>query len=105
MTYKWLAPELYGDGMEVPVSDLRANLRHYLDEVRDGAELIVTERGVPVARVQGIDATPTFERWVREGLVALPESANRPRAEDLKPVRLRGEGPSASDIVIQMRGG
>jgi prevent-host-death family protein len=91
--------------VEVPVSDLRANLRHYLDEVRDGAELIVTERGLPVARILGVDATPAFERLVKEGVIGLPESANRPRAEDFKPVRLLGDGPSASDIVIQMRGG
>src|SRR5262245_63156105 len=97
--YKRLAPELYSGAMEVPVSDLRANLRHYIDEVRDGAELIVTERGLPVARILGVDATPAYERLIKEGVIGLPE--NRGRRHAARPTLRAKE--SISDIVIAQR--
>ena len=41
--------------MEVGIRELRAGLSRWLDRVRAGEELIVTDRGAPVARVTPID--------------------------------------------------
>ncbi|MEX2178956.1 MAG: type II toxin-antitoxin system prevent-host-death family antitoxin [Gemmatimonadaceae bacterium] len=40
----------------VSVSQLKARLSHYLREVRRGSEIQVLDRGVPVARLTGVDA-------------------------------------------------
>lgn len=37
------------------VTDLKARLSHYLREVRRGGEVEVLERGVPIARLTGIE--------------------------------------------------
>jgi len=42
--------------MDVAVSDLRAHLSEWLERARDGEEVVVTERGIPVARLLGIGA-------------------------------------------------
>lgn len=50
------------------VSELKARLSHYLREVRRGGEVDVFDRGVPVARLQGIGASAEIssdERRVR----------------------------------------
>jgi prevent-host-death family protein len=57
---------------EVGIRELRDNLSRFLDDVQAGRELIVTDRGRPVARIVG-----TGESWVDElvaaGIVTLPE--------------------------------
>ena len=58
---------------EVGIRELRNNLSPFLDEVQAGRELIVTDRGRPVARIVGT----TGESWIDElaaaGNVTLPE--------------------------------
>lgn len=62
----------------VSVADLKAHLSEALDQVRAGAELVVTKRGRPVARLLGWEAgslTPSLPLdLVRRGLVRLPEA-------------------------------
>ena len=75
------------------VSELKASLSEYLAKVRAGQEVIVTDRGQPVARIvpvvrteEGIPAhLLALERagLVRIGRGALPEGFwDRPRPED-----------------------
>jgi prevent-host-death family protein len=45
--------------MDVPVTELRAHLSEWLDRVRSGDEVVVTDRGIPVARLLGMSATGT----------------------------------------------
>ena len=70
--------------MDVAVSELRAHLSHWLERARDGDEVVVTERGVPVARILGLDTTATLERLTAQGVIAKPGPAatgrRRPRA-------------------------
>lgn len=66
--------------MDVPVSDLRAHLSEWLERARDGEEVVVTDRGVPVARLLGINATATIERLAAEGVIGRPERAKRTTA-------------------------
>ena len=71
---------LYARGMDVAVSTLRAHLSEWLDRARDGEEILVTERGVPIARLLGINTTATLERLTAEGVIGRPERAERPLA-------------------------
>jgi prevent-host-death family protein len=66
--------------MDVGASTLRANLSSWLRRVRAGEEVVVTDRGIPVARLVGIDATAVLERLAAEGLIGRPDNASRPGA-------------------------
>ena len=82
------------------MTDLRANLSEYLLQVRQGQEVLITERGIPVARLVAVDATTTLERLVVEGKIARPSVARRPIAVGRK------KPPSTlpvADFVTQLR--
>lgn len=63
--------------MDVPVSDLRAHLSEWLERARGGEEVVVTERGLPVARLLGISAAATLERLVADGVIGRAERTQR----------------------------
>ncbi len=76
------------------VSELKARLSAYLDVVRRGDEVLVTDRGRPIARlapVSGVShATGRRELLVRSGQLKPPTAPlprdfwKRPRAKDPK---------------------
>lgn len=86
--------------MEVAVSELRANLRTWLDRARQGVEVVVTERGLPVARLVGIDTAAKLERLTAEGVIGRPSQASRPLASATTRRRARG---SVADLVSDQR--
>jgi prevent-host-death family protein len=71
---------MYAVVMDVPVTELRAHLSEWLERVRDGDEVVVTDRGVPVARLLGMSATATLQRLAAEGVIGRDVSARRPTA-------------------------
>ncbi|OLT52257.1 type II toxin-antitoxin system Phd/YefM family antitoxin [Cellulosimicrobium sp. CUA-896] len=64
--------------MEVPVSALRAELRSWIERARAGEEVVVTERGVPVARLSGIATADLVTELTRDGLLT-PPTSERPQ--------------------------
>ena len=66
--------------MDVAVSELRAHLSGWLERARDGEEIIVTDRGLPVARLTGIGTGSKLELLAQAGVIARPAGAPRPRA-------------------------
>lgn len=91
---------MYNRGMEVAVSEFRANLSAWLDRARHGEEVLVTERGLPVARLLGIDTAAKLERLTTEGVIGRPSQANRPSASATTRRRARG---SVADLVGDQR--
>ena len=89
--------------MEVPTSvgirELRQNLSRHLRRVAAGEQLVVTERGRPVAVLSPwVDEEDPFERMVREGRAT--RGIGNPL--DVEPI----EGPVsdvASRAVLEMR--
>ena len=83
---------MYDKDMDIAVSELRAHLSEYLDRVRAGDEVVITDRGVPIARLLGLTATATLERLVADGVIARaatpprPKAAGRPRPRPRRPV-------------------
>lgn len=65
--------------MEVAVSALRAELRQWIEAARSGEDVVITERGIPVARLTGIEAADLLTRLERDGLLT-PAQAPRPPA-------------------------
>jgi prevent-host-death family protein len=87
--------------MDVAVSELRAHLSEWLLKVRDGEEVVITDRGVPVARILGLTAGSTLERLTAEGVIARPGQAKRPTATGRS--RPRARRPVALIVSEQRR--
>ncbi len=85
--------------MDVAISELRANLKSYVDRVRSGEHVVVTERGVPVARLVPADYEELLDRLEREGVLT---RATRPKTRASKGRRVKATGPVA-DLVTEMR--
>ncbi|MGF1661250.1 MAG: type II toxin-antitoxin system Phd/YefM family antitoxin [Kineosporiaceae bacterium] len=87
--------------MDIAISALRASLADYVHRARDGEEIVVTDRGVPVARLLGIETAPAIERMYHDGILVRPSSASRPRATGAR--RARATGGSVADLVSVQR--
>ena len=86
--------------MDVAVSQLRGHLSEWIDRVRNGTEVVVTDRGTPVARIVGLDSTPALERLTAQGIVGRPAEPVRPVAgERRRPTPKR----PVADIVSEQR--
>jgi prevent-host-death family protein len=86
--------------MDVPVTELRAHLSEWMEQVRGGGELVITDRGVPVARLLGLTTASTLQRLAAEGVIGRPAAAQRPVAAERS--RPRPRRPVA-DIVSEQR--
>ncbi len=86
--------------MEVAVSALRAELKTWIEAARAGEDVIITERGVPVARLTGIGAADLVQSLVRDGLLT-------PAAEPRTPHEPPAAGPATrggmSSLVRRIR--
>jgi prevent-host-death family protein len=78
-------------GVEVSVTELRAHLSDWLDRARAGGEVVITDRGIPVARLAALDSAGTLERLTAEGVIGRataqrPVAAGRSRPRPRRPV-------------------
>ena len=58
--------------MEVGIRELKSRLSHYLDAVRKGEIVVITDRGKPIARIEPLasyELPPEFQRRTRAGLL------------------------------------
>lgn len=92
---------MYSSSMDVAVTELRAHLSDWLARAQEGTEIVVTERGVPVARLLGVETTGTLVRLTREGVIARPRNDTRPPAGGR--ARPRPRRPVADHVSEQRR--
>ena len=85
---------------EVGIAQLRRQLKDWLERARSGDEVIVTDRGTPVARLSGIDHAPVVDKLVADGRISGAPRSVRPRARGSDRVTARG---SVSDLVVAER--
>jgi prevent-host-death family protein len=83
---------------EVGVKELRADLSAWLRRVGEGLEVVVTDRGTPVARLSPYGAPSGLDRLIAEGRVRLPSAPKR--LADPQGIPVRG---SVSELVIRDR--
>jgi len=81
--------------MDVAISDLRANLKTYIDRAKAGERIVVTDRGVPVARLGPADEESLLDRLARQGVLTRAESTKRP-------IAVKGRGVKASSPVAEL---
>lgn len=88
--------------VEVGIRELRANLSAYVDRVKSGEDVLVTERGRTVARItQPGDARTKLDELIAQGEVT---PAKRPK----RPIDTKGlprpVGGTVVDILFEQRG-
>lgn len=83
---------------EAGIRELRDHLSQYLDRVRAGEELTVTDRGTAIARLLPMVRPRPFDRLVDEGLIQRAPHPRRQR-EGALPRTAR----TISDLVADQR--
>lgn len=85
--------------MEVGIKELRDHLSRYLDVVREGHEVTVTDHGTAVARLVPLDRPRPLDRLIAEGLVtpALVRKRSRPIGRGISTTG------TVSDLVADQR--
>lgn len=86
--------------MDVAVTELRAHLSAWLERAREGDEIVITDHGVPVARLVGLTTTSALERLTADGIIGRASAAQRPVATGRE--RPRPRHPVA-DIISEQR--
>jgi prevent-host-death family protein len=86
--------------VKVAITELRAHLSTWVERARGGEDVVITERGLPVARLVAVDAESVLERLVREGVVDRPVSADKPRSSEWTRARPHG---SVSEFISEQR--
>jgi prevent-host-death family protein len=89
----------------VGVKELKNRLTHYLRRTKRGEEVIVTERGHPIALIQGIQSAERITtrearlaKLAVQGLVTLPTGKLSKR---IRPVRVSGS--PVSRMILENR--
>jgi len=86
----------------VGARELKTRLGGYLQQVRQGRTLVITDRGEPVAELKPLHR-PGMENAVLEQLKAIG-AVTRPENRRLAPFRpVRSRGPSMSEAIVQDR--
>ena len=78
---------------EVGIRELRDHLSRYLDEVQQGNDVIVTDRGRAIAQIVPMSGETTLDRLIREGRVTPAKVRERSRPT---PIKAKG---TVSDLV------
>lgn len=82
--------------VETGIRDLRDHLSAWIDRVRDGETVLVTDRGTPVAKLSPPDGVTELERMIERG------EATAPTAPRSLPERAAATEP-VSPLVSEQR--
>lgn len=85
---------------EVGVAQLRRELKDWLERAQSGDDVVITERGRPVARLSGVDVAPFLDRLVEQGYISGPAIDRRPNAQGRERVKADG---NVSDLITVER--
>ena len=94
---------LYSSDMDVSVTELRANLASFLDQVKDGEELTITDRGEPIARLVPAGWPRRLRELEDAGLVTMPTAPKRAIAGERLPHAVGPQPWSVNDIRDEWR--
>jgi prevent-host-death family protein len=83
---------------EVGIRQLRDHLSRYLDQVRGGAEVTVTDHGRAIARIVPLDQPRLLDQLIEEGRITPTREADRSR-----PKRRIKASDTVSPLVADQR--
>lgn len=98
MWREFILEKRHTEGMEAGVRELRDHLSRYLEAVREGQEVTVTDHGTAVARLVPLDEPRPLDRLIAEGAVTPGAARKRQRSGST----VDGGGP-VSDLVAEQR--
>ena len=84
--------------MDVGVKDLKARLSEFLSRVEAGEDVVVTDRGRPVARLVPYATGGAVDRGIADGWI------DPPRRTRLDPVERSRSHRSVGDVLDEDRG-
>jgi prevent-host-death family protein len=93
------APHRAG-ALEIGVRELRDHLSRWLEEVKAGRELVVTERGRPVARLVPATGRTSMDDLIAAGVVTPPRHRREPASTF---GRVRTDGGVVEFVLRQRR--
>lgn len=74
--------------VEISISQLHADLDGAMDTATAGESVVITQSGVPVARLTGVESADLLTRLAADGLITLPAQSRAvprlPQAEAAK---------------------
>lgn len=85
---------------QVGVRQLRQELALWLDRVRSGEEIVVTEHGKPIARIVPASLPPGYQRLIDLGILHPPKAPKRP-SSTFRTFPVEG---SVTELLLKMRG-
>ena len=88
----------YCSHMDVGVRELKSKLSEYLHRAAAGEDIVVCDRGKPVARLTAYSTNSAFERGIEEGWI---EPARRTQ---LGPSKRHHSSVSVLDVLDEDRG-
>jgi prevent-host-death family protein len=86
--------------MEIGIRELRDGLSRYLDRVREGGTITVTDHGRPIARIVPVGRLTGYEQMKLDGRIT---PARRPKGPAPEPIELEGGG-TVSEFIAEQRG-
>jgi prevent-host-death family protein len=85
--------------MEVGIRDFRNQLSRWIEVVKSGSDVLITDRGRPVARLVPATGSRPLDRLIALGLVTPPSAPRRP-IDPRRRVSVRG---SVSELIPEQR--
>jgi prevent-host-death family protein len=88
------------DANTVGIRELRDHLSRYLERVKAGETLTITEHGMPIARIVGSRLPPRLAEMIARGEAT---AATRPLSDlrNVRPVKFAGD---TQDLIDEIRG-
>jgi len=87
----------------IGVRELRQNASVYLERVKDGESIEITQRGVPIAVLSPSPATSTYDRLVAEGTLIPAKSSLVEWLKDHPPAPAVPGEPTLGEVLQQLR--
>jgi len=84
--------------VEVGIRELRADLSRYLKRVREGEEIVVTDRGTPIAKITPATGRSRIDELIAAGV--LTPASNQGSRKVPTPIKIKG---AISDLVVEQR--
>ena len=84
--------------MTVGIRELKAKLSEFVGRAANGEQIVVTDRGKPVARLVGLEGASMIERGIEEGWIT-PASRTH-----LGPAKRVSASRSTADVLDEDRG-
>lgn len=82
------------------MTTLRGELAAWIQRAREGEEVVIIDRGIPVVRMVGVASATLLEDLTRRGIINPPKSTARLDPRDFDRPTPRG---SVSDLVGEQR--